>query len=105
MIPLFNRIFGYYSYPIYVVSCNLMSCAAAVVVIIGFGMRCTENRILDFLGNISYEIYLLHGLFILIFTKMHLSDVLLIPATIVATIPSAYLFHKINFTVFRKLYH
>lgn len=103
MIPLFRKITGQYYHSVYVISANFMSCTAALMAILIFGMRRGANRILKFLGEISYEIYLLHGLFILLFMKIGIQEIILIPAVIAATMPSAVLFHRLNRIVLSKI--
>lgn len=56
------------------------------------------NSVLQFLGMISYEIYLLHGIFINLFHGRHIdiqSEYLYAIMVFVATILFAYLFHRI----------
>lgn len=56
-----HKIFGFYPYQL---SYNMSSMCWAALVILLFGRYGKENIITKYLGKYSYEVYLLHGLFI-----------------------------------------
>lgn len=100
-MPVSLRIYGYSSM-IYVVSCNLMSAAVAFLIcelVAGKG-----NRIADFLGDISYEIYLFHGLVILLVQRLDwLNSAAALAAVVVISIIGAYYFHMLNCWIQRRI--
>ena len=63
-----------------------------------------NNKILSFLGNISYEVYLLHGLVIslLIKTTINSSDIF-IWLTIIGTILSAFVLNRLDKLIINKI--
>lgn len=93
MIPCFYYILGKYHYIVYAVSSNLQYSCIAVTAIILFGLRETNNRILCYIGKISYEVYLLHGIFIFILTKCGFYSFWIIPIVLCSSIASSALFH------------
>lgn len=59
----------------------------------------TGNKATKFLGKISYEIYLIHGFFILVFRGNNINienDFIFMIAVMCATIIGAFIFNKIN---------
>lgn len=72
LIPVFNNIdlLSKLSYAAYVISSNFQSAFFVLVVISVVPIFQFNNIVSDFLGKISYEIYLYHGFFIFIFQKI-----------------------------------
>ncbi|MGN0550980.1 MAG: acyltransferase family protein [Acutalibacteraceae bacterium] len=100
--PIFNRLFHFY--PPEFISENLCVIFFTLFVIIVLLKFRFNNMIIKFLGNISYEIYLMHGLFMLVFTNFikvnnHIIYVVLV---IAFTILSSWLLNKINTSLFKK---
>lgn len=64
-----------------------------------------KNKILDFLGKISFELYMIHGLYIAIFSKIDFISerrILFLLIVLLCSIPSAYLLNIAFKTVFYK---
>lgn len=103
MMPVCNRFCGY-SVFVYALSCNLM-CASLIWFVIeiikktGFYFAW-----LKMLGDISYEIYLYHGLFIFLIQRMGGdSTLMMILSTLVGTILCSTIMHKIDDWLVHKI--
>ena len=75
----------------------------AVLAIIIYYMGVAKNKILDFFGKISYEIYLTHGIFMMWYSKFSQNWLLYIILTYISTIIIAYLLHKLCNQINKKL--
>ncbi len=62
------------------------------------------NAPLRFLGKISLEIYLTHGLFIDLFSRLGVPEIPAVFATLAASVAAAYLFHRLNEAILTRLY-
>lgn len=103
--PLFNRLFHFY--PPEFISENFC-CLFFVLFSLIICLKLNFNNVLTaFLGNISYEIYLLHGLFIIIFANfIKIDNSILYTALVLAfTVLSSWLIHKINRLITGKYNH
>ena len=63
-VPIYHMIFNKYSYSLYILSCNFMSTCIVLLLVVMIGKMGKSIRFMSFLGKISYEIYLIHGLII-----------------------------------------
>ncbi len=85
----------FFQLPVYIIST-----ISFTVLMVAFLMkRVPDNAVLSFLGSISFELYLVHELFILLLRGKHLyiaDDTLWIIAVMVCSITAAYLFRWIS---------
>ena len=95
LLPVCNRLLGEYSETVYMLSCNFGSGFLVTAVVLLLTMTGKSNKTTLFLGKISYEIYLYHGLFIQIMADVfHLrSWWALFLCTTVSTIAFSVLMH------------
>ena len=74
----------------------LTACTFAVLVMLSMFKLRFSNPALQFLGNISFELYLMHGLFIMVFSRSEMlmrKPILLAAAVIACAVISAWLMH------------
>lgn len=72
-----------------------------IVTIVSYYYKQHNNKILNFLGNISYEIYIVHGIYVLQFSPMKENKILYLAAIYAATIITAFIINKINNKIFQ----
>lgn len=92
-----ERMSAFQSFAWYVVISNI-KCGSLVLLAIVLSISWSiPNKWAIFLGNISYELYLLHGLFIFIMSKIDkLDDFSFFLSVILLSVPSAYVMHRID---------
>jgi peptidoglycan/LPS O-acetylase OafA/YrhL len=61
-----------------------------------------DSKVLDKLGRVSYEIYLLHGFFILLLLRLNAPSSLMIPLVMALTIIGAFPLHELNQRIIRR---
>ncbi len=97
LIPILGRVFGTYYYGVYILTTNMQSAGVALIVISVVCMVGKYSQLSVRLGEISYEIYLLHGLFIWIFSKFFTLGLFeLFMLTTICSIILAYFMRCIN---------
>lgn len=94
-------------YPIHILL-SWLDCICLVIIIIISNRISKRNKgvLLIGLGKISYELYLIHGLVILMFrnTKWQLNPSwLMIVCTLVMSIVIAYIWHRFNIQVWKRI--
>lgn len=103
--PGFQRVFGYYSDTVRVISNNGVSTCAVLLALTVLAYIGKTNSIAKFLGKYSYEIYLIHGLIIIlvkaanITTNLWVSTLIVIGASIGVSVPLHFLNQKIEATI------
>lgn len=76
---------------------NLKSCSAAIIAVLLTLLFSNENKIAYFLGKISYEIYLIHGLFIFLFVKVfQFPKLIVFPTVLISSIVAAWFLNIID---------
>ena len=80
---------------IFIYNCSVIL-ATIVLLIILARIGDFKNKVMEYLGTISYEIYLYHGLFIDLFLKLNISDKIGTILIITFTIIFAFVINKIN---------
>lgn len=97
LVPAASKIFGAYNYIFDAVSSNIQSAFFALLIITLIPVFQFNNRIASFIGKLSYEIYLYHGLFIFLLkdcealkNKFLLFFILVCVLTIAFSIPMNY---------------
>lgn len=100
MIPGYHILFGEYNNIIYVLASNLRSAFLSVFIIMGVSYFSSHSKTMSILGRISYEMYLVHGLFIFIFSHYLDNIVLLFVFTFSCSVFSAYFLNVLH----RKMY-
>ncbi len=106
-LPLFLFTVAFYFYlrnycPEFINSnCVLTVLSPICVVVLSMKVR-IGNRILQFIGNISFELYMVHGFFISAFRFIS-NDVLFSIAVISISIMTAYVLHRLDGILLKKL--
>lgn len=105
MLSLSNRLFGSVPDVIYIISTNLQTSALAVVMIASFSIFAFlgNKKIIKFPNNISYEMYLCHGLLIFIFTKFMTNGYIMILLVLLLTPLLAYIVNTVDNLLIKKL--
>ena len=100
--PIFNKIFHFYP-PEFISEnfCCLFFVSFLLIICLKFSF---VNMFTTFLGDISYEIYLLHGLAMIIFTDFLKIDnsILYVSLVVMLTVLLSFLIQKFNKLVYRK---
>ncbi len=97
LIPVFNRLLNGYNPVVYILASNLRSMFLCLALVMIAGYFKPRNKWLEIIGNISYEVYLIHGLFILVFSHYFENIVLVFTLTICCSLTASYFlntFHK-----------
>ena len=94
-MPIFNKVFGFY--PPEFIAENIR-CIFFVIIMTLITMKLSlANCITKYLGKISYEIYLIHGLYLLLLEKLvGFNKVVYVLAVVILTIVTAVILSKIN---------
>ena len=94
-MPIFNKVFGFY--PPEFIAENIR-CIFFVIIMTLITMKLSlSNFMIKYLGKISYEIYLIHGLYLLLFEKLvGFNKVVYVLAVVILTIVTAVILSKIN---------
>ena len=84
---------------------NIRTAALVTIAVFLVGWINRKNKIALFLGRISYEIYLIHGLYVFILSSMLNNSLryLILPITLLCSIPSAWILNKVNVIIINKL--
>lgn len=103
LLPVNARLFNN-SVALYEISCNIISASVTLFIIYLFNKLARRNKALTFLGEISYEIYLIHGLFIYLFSDVWgLNIYILLILAIACSIVAAWPLHKLNIAIICSL--
>lgn len=106
-IPLFFFTVAFYFYlrnycPEFInPNCVLTVLSPICVVVLSMKVR-FGNKILQFIGNISFELYMIHGFFISAFRFIS-NDVLFSTTVICVSIMAAYVLHGLDAILLKKL--
>lgn len=104
LLPVWSRIVGY-SFWIYLVQCNIISASIALFIVVGVSALNRKNLFSMYLGEISYELYLIHGLWIFWVGKIQLLVGVKVIIVLGGSIISATVLHKINSQIINNLIH
>lgn len=98
LIPVCAMITGSYYYGIYVLAANLRSASITLLTILIVLFLRRKSKIMEILGAYSYEIYLMHGLFIWLFNSVcSIANMcLLLIFVIGCTVPCAIILNYID---------
>lgn len=69
---------------------------SSAIILYRFGM---ESSILSFLGGLSFELYLVHGCFVQVFSSLSTRPILYVPCVLVASFVAALALRKVLFHV------
>lgn len=101
IIPASNFIFEKRVYVFEAISCNFQSAFLSLIIILLIPIFQCNNKVTEYLGKISYEIYLYHGLFIFIYKRVNfltehflLFFIAVFVSSIVLSIPMSYVNKK-----------
>lgn len=92
-----------YSFWIYLVQCNIISASIALFIVVGVSALNRKNLFSMYLGEISYELYLIHGLWIFGVGKTQLLVGVNVIIVLGGSIISATVLHKINSQIINNL--
>lgn len=88
----------------YVLATNMSTLTfSAILILVTYRIK-IGNRITSFLGEISYEMYLIHKLLIILFIENGTSDTIVIWGTILCTIGGGKVLHILTKIIMKRVY-
>jgi peptidoglycan/LPS O-acetylase OafA/YrhL len=96
LLPVLASKINFQSTLLYPLSRNMFSMLLAVFLVFIMYKIDFKSKVLSYIGSISLEIYLIHGLFMNAFNRFNTSDLLYCVLVLICSIAFAILFSKIN---------